>query len=67
MKSVINLQNALVKANERIAELEDNKKELLSFVRDVAFNYDCDADAHRYGTPCRACGAFALLQLIDPQ
>ncbi len=41
------------KAEARAAELE-------SFVADVADNYDCDEDAHRYGTQCRKCKAAAL-------
>lgn len=41
-------------AQTRIAELE-------SFVRDVRDNWDCDEDAHRHGTRCRACEAAKLL------
>lgn len=40
-------------------------KEWHEFVRDVANNYDCDSDAHRYGTPCRACEAKQLLATIN--
>lgn len=36
-------------------------REVMEFVRDVATNYDHDSDAHRYGTPCRECGAQKLL------
>ena len=36
-------------------------KELEAFVVDVRDNYDCDADAHRYGTTCRACAAEKLM------
>ena len=38
----------------RVAELEE-------FARNVAYNYDCDTDAHRLGTRCRCCDAEALL------
>lgn len=38
----------------RIAELE----EVLEDIRD---NYDCDEDAHKYRTPCRACEAKRVL------
>ena len=40
-------------------------EEWREFVRCVADNYDCDSDAHRYGTPCRSCDARALLQSAD--
>ena len=26
-------------------------------LRNIGDNYDCDSDAHRYDTPCRACDA----------
>ena len=38
----------------RIAELEAE-------LRNFAENFDCDMDAHRLGTHCRACRAKALL------
>ena len=41
-------------ANVRIAELEE-------FARDIAENWDCDDDAHKYGTRCRACSALEIL------
>ena len=41
--------------------LLDRINELEYFVRDVATNYDCDSDAHRYGTRCRQCEANKLL------
>jgi hypothetical protein len=31
--------------------------DLYEFARQCASNFDCDADAHRYGTYCRACSA----------
>lgn len=45
------------------AELDDAKPQihdLMEFARDVADNWDCDSDAHKYGTPCRACQAKGL-------
>lgn len=38
----------------RIAALE-------AFARDVGNNYDCDSDAHKYGTRCRSCEAKKIL------
>lgn len=34
---------------------------LRSFARDVRDNYECDSDAHKYGTRCRACEAAKVL------
>lgn len=31
------------------------------FARDVRDNYDCDSDAHKYGTRCRCCEAETVL------
>jgi hypothetical protein len=36
--------------------------ELEAFVKNIASNYDCDEDAHKYNTPCRCCDAKALLK-----
>ena len=43
----------------RAALLEINI--LRSFVQDCKVNWDCDSDAHKYGTRCRACEAEKLL------
>lgn len=32
-----------------------------AFARSIRDNWDCDADAHKYGTPCRCCEAEKLL------
>ena len=32
-----------------------------AFVKDIRDNYDCDSDAHKYGTWCRCCQAAALI------
>jgi hypothetical protein len=39
---------------ERVKKLED-------FARDIRDNYDCDEDAHKYGTTCRSCKAKEML------
>lgn len=36
-------------------------KQLLDFIRDVATNWDCDVDGHKYNTGCRKCSASELL------
>jgi hypothetical protein len=38
-------------------ELATLAPELYEFARDCRDNWDCDADAHRYCTLCRACEA----------
>lgn len=45
-----------------LADTAQVPDEWLDFARDIATNYDCDNDAHKYGTPCRACSAEKLLQ-----
>jgi len=35
--------------------------ELMKFIKDVADNYNCDQDAHKYGTRCRECEAQKLV------
>ena len=34
-------------------------------MRDFAENWDCDTDAHKYGTTCRVCDAEKMKQRID--
>jgi len=47
-------------ASVKIEQLSDDA-ELLSFVRSCAKDFDCDEDAHKYGTMCRCCEAERLL------
>lgn len=35
-------------------------KEVLEFIRDIAYNWDCDEDGHKYNTGCRKCSASEL-------
>ena len=44
---------------------EDQPPNVKAFLRDVAENFDCDSDAHKYGTTCRACEAAVLLQSLS--
>ena len=46
---------------EEIATLKVTISRLREYVRDCAKNWDCDEDAHTYGTTCRKCDAEALL------
>ena len=39
----------------------EQKKLLISFIEDIAENWDCDDDSHRYNTICRKCEAEKLL------
>lgn len=41
---------------------EEEVKPLIDFIIDCSSNWDCDEDAHRYGTPCRMCDAQKLLK-----
>ena len=50
------------KDHARVMQARRYVENLLSFTRDCANNYDCDSDAHKYGTQCRACAARQLLQ-----
>jgi len=47
-----------LKAELDAAELQIH--DLMEFVRDIADDWDCDSDSHKYGTACRACQAKAL-------
>lgn len=48
--------------NERLRELLAEARETL---RDFAENWDCDSDAHKYGTTCRVCESREAQQRID--
>jgi hypothetical protein len=40
-------------------------EELKELARDINENYDCDFDAHRYNTSCRACEAGKILESLS--
>ena len=47
-------------ALEREQQLITSQKQnalLRECLRDIRDNFDCDSDAHKYGTPCRCCSA----------
>ena len=59
-------QAKLIKEKKLGLNNKDNIiKELLSFVNDVAHNFDCDEDGHKYQTGCRACNANELLMKYE--
>ena len=43
-------------------QLPDDVK---SFIDDIASNWDCDSDGHKYGTGCRMCAAHELMNKYD--
>lgn len=51
-------------ASPVLSSPKDNEKlrDLIAFVQDIATNYDCDADGHKYGTYCRRCEAARILK-----
>lgn len=62
------LQNLGVSLNDYDSEALDivcgaalKVTRLERFAKDCATNFDCDSDAHRYNTPCRACRANDLV------
>jgi hypothetical protein len=66
-KFVGELNVAAVKWSSLQCEAKDAAiKELLEFTDDVANNYDCDTDAHKYNTRCRSCEAKKLIQKHKP-
>ena len=45
-----------------LLEARELIKEMRAFCKDVADNYDCDSDAHKYNTGCRSCNAKAMIE-----
>lgn len=57
----------------KIADLKSGKQELeaklamaVGELRTVAEDFDCDSDAHKYNSYCRACNAQKVLQVTVP-
>ncbi len=44
--------NALCDAYE---EIEKQRDELMAALKEIRDDFDCDSDAHKYGTTCRCC------------
>lgn len=51
--------------DDRISRLTERNKELEAVMRVIAEGFDCDTDAHRYGTFCRVCEAKKILAAKD--
>ena len=49
---------------EYLKELVGIVAEMEKFVKDCRDSWDCDNDAHKYGTTCRSCEAKKILSLI---
>lgn len=56
---IVKMRGALRAATKRAERAED-------FARECRDNFDCDPDAHRYGTMCRACDAADVLRKAKP-
>ncbi len=59
------LSGALQLASRENDTLKRQVEVLEEFARDVLHGFDCDADAHRYGTMCRCCTAAKILGEIE--
>lgn len=49
---------------EHLKELIGIVSEMEEFIKDCRDFWDCDEDAHKYGTLCRSCEAKKILSLI---
>lgn len=59
----IRLETKNENQNNLLDALNEYRKRrvLETFAKDIRDGYDCDEDAHKYGTPCRCCEASKLL------
>lgn len=62
VKRFVRLSTMQVKMNGGVSaslvlEMIDYIRRLEAFADDCQRNWDCDSDAHKYGTTCRACAA----------
>jgi DNA-directed RNA polymerase subunit RPC12/RpoP len=54
-----------VECPECAEKAAEEQAKIKAFAKSIRDNWDCDQDAHRYGTPCRCCEAKELLEEID--
>lgn len=47
---------------DALTEASRSHERIVSFIKDVESNWDCDSDGHRYNTGCRCCEAARLLK-----
>jgi hypothetical protein len=59
------LTGAITEAATYIEELEKTNKELRDFIEDLYTSWDCDADAHKHNTLCRACEAKKIIEGVE--
>jgi len=52
---------ALSKAAAELRRLHEVNAELVVVLQEIRDNYDCDEDAHKYGSRCRSCVARAAI------
>ncbi len=48
-------------AAAELRRLHEVNVELVEALKDIRDNYDCDEDAHKYGSRCRSCVARAAI------
>ncbi len=48
-------------AAAELRRLHEVNAELVDVLQDIRDNYDCDEDAHKYGSRCRSCVARAAI------
>lgn len=53
--------------NRDLEEASEVDKEVLEFIRDIAYNWDCDEDGHKYNTGCRKCTASELYHKLSKE
>jgi hypothetical protein len=51
----------LDQAAAELRRLHEVNAELLEVLQEIRDNYDCDEDAHKYGSRCRSCVARAAI------
>lgn len=61
-KNMVYKSHRQEKDSAQISSLQKRLNTALELIRDLRDNWDCDEDAHKYGTGCRACSATELLK-----
>ena len=55
----------MVGMKDQIEQLTKEMDEAVMILKDIRDNYDCDKDAHKYGTSCRCCMAAKFLSTLS--
>lgn len=61
------MQNEFARRDSELTQLKAQLEEASKAFADFANNFDCDSDAHKYGTLCRACAAQTILSTLNPK